>query len=593
MGSVVTSIISDWKNRFTPFTGWIGELKNANTLKADAIAGITVALVLVPQSMAYAQLAGLPAYVGLYASFLPVIIASLFGSSRQLATGPVAIVSLMTAASLEPLATGGIISGVGGYVAYAGILALMVGVFQLSLGLFKLGILVDFLSHPVVVGFTNAAAIIIATSQLNKLFGVTIEKAEHHYETVWRIIEAAMTETHLLTLAISALAIFILLFLKKQMPKAPNVLIAVIVTTLVSYFIDFEGMGGSVIGNIQAGLPGFSLPFFHVDVDSASAFSLLVPALIIAVLGFVEAISVAKAISSQTRQRLSSNQELVGQGLGNLAAGFFQGYAVSGSFSRSAVNFAANARTGFSSVITGVLVATTLLFLTPLLYHLPQATLAAVIMVAVANLIKFQPIIHAWKVQPHDGVIAIFVFIATLITAPHLETGIMIGVIMSLGLYLYRTMSPRFAEVARHEDGTLREADLFELQTSDTVGVYRYDGDLYFANTGYLEGKLLNSIAEKPYMKVLILDLEAVAQVDATGEEMLSNLADRLMTAGIEFYIARAKKETLDAFERSGLYHKIGEERFTRERTEAAKAAKEKLGDVIDIEPLLSVKHIS
>jgi SulP family sulfate permease len=167
----------------------------------------------------------------------------------------------------------------------------------------------------------------------------------------------------------------------------------------------------------------------------------------------------------------------------------------------------------------------------------------------------------------------------------------MVGIVMSLGLYLYRTMTPHFAEVARHEDGTLREADLFELETSDTVGVYRYDGDLYFANTGYLEGKLLNAIASKPNMKVLILDLEAVAQVDATGEEMLSNLADRLMTTGIEFYIARAKKPILDAFERSGLYHKIGEERFTRERTDAARDAKEKLGDAIDIEPLLSVKH--
>ncbi len=590
MGNVVTSIISDWRERFTPFMGWIGELKQGTTLKADAIAGITVALVLVPQSMAYAQLAGLPAYVGLYASFLPVVIAALFGSSRQLATGPVAIVSLMTAASLEPLATGGIISGVGGYIAYASILALMVGVFQLSLGLFKLGVLVDFLSHPVVIGFTNAAAIIIGTSQLNKIFGVTVEKGEHHHETVRHIFEA-IPDTHLITFAVGILSIFILLYMKEKMPKLPNVLTVVIITTLLSYFIGFEQMGGEVIGNIQGGLPGFNIPFFHVDVNSTSITGLIVPALIISVLGFVEAISVAKAISSQTRQRLSSNQELVGQGLGNLTSGFFQGYAVSGSFSRSAVNFAANAKTGFSSVITGVLVAVTLLFLTPLLHHLPQATLAAVIIVAVMNLIKFKPIVHAWKVQPHDGVIAVFVFIATLVTAPHLETGIMVGIVMSLGLYLYRTMTPHFAEVARHEDGTLREADLFELETSDTVGVYRYDGDLYFANTGYLEGKLLNAIASKPDMKVLILDLEAVAQVDATGEEMLSNLADRLMTTGIEFYVARAKKPILDAFERSGLYHKIGEERFTRERTDAARDAKEKLGDAIDIEPLLSVKH--
>ena len=592
MGNVVTSIISDWKSRFTPFLEWIGELRNSSTLKADAIAGSTVALVLVPQSMAYAQLAGLPAYVGLYASFLPVIFASLFGSSRQLATGPVAIVSLMTAAALEPLATGGIINGVEGYLAYAAVLALMVGGFQLALGLFKLGVLVDFLSHPVVIGFTNAAAIIIGTSQLSKIFGVSVEKGEHHYETVWRIFEA-VPQMHLATFIIGIFSIFLLVYMKKRMPKAPNVLIAVIITTLLSYFLGFEKMGGSVIGNIQGGLPSLSIPFFDIDVNASGIESLIVPALIISVLGFVEAISVAKAISSQTRQRLSSNQELVGQGLGNLAAGLFQGYTVAGSFSRSAVNFAANAKTGFSSVITGVLVAVTLLFLTPLLYHLPQAALAAVIMVAVMNLIKFKPIVHAWKVQPHDGIIAASVFVATLITAPHLENGVMIGVIMSLGLYLYRTMNPQFVEVGRHEDGTLREVDLFDLKTSDTVSVYRYDGDLYFANTGYLEGKILNYVAEKPSLKVVILDLEAVDQVDATGEEMLSNLADRFMTAGIEFYIARAKKQVLDAFERSGLYRKIGEERFTRERTQAAKIAKEKLGDEIDIEPLLSVKHIA
>ena len=577
MGNAFASILLDWKDRFTPFTEWIGEIKNGATIKADAIAGLTVALVLVPQSMAYAQLAGLPAYVGLYASFLPVIIAALFGSSRQLATGPVAIVSLMTAAALEPLAV-----SPEGYLAYAAILAFMVGIFQLSLGLLRLGVLVDFLSHPVVVGFTNAAALIIASSQVGKIFGIATRKGEHHYETVWHLIQD-MSQTHMATLIMGLFSLFLLVYIKKVAPRLPNVLITVVICTLLAYFLAYEGRGGAVVGVVPSGLPGFKIP----DVEFSQVMHLIVSAMVIGLLGFVEAISVAKAISSETRQRLSANQELVGQGLSNLVSSLFQGYAVSGSFSRSAVNFAADAKTGYSSIITGILVAVTLLFLTPLLYHLPQATLAAVIMVAVFNLIKIEPIKHAWKVHMHDGIVAIVVFFVTLFFAPHLEKGIMIGVLLSLGLFLYRTMSPHFVEVSRHEDGTLRNASLFNLQTSDTVAVYRYDGDLYFANAGYLEGKVLNSIADKPDLKVLILDFESVDLVDSTGEETLGRIAERLEAAGIELYIARAKKSMRDAFARSGLMDKIGEERFFRERTQASKYAKEKFGDEVDIESIL------
>ena len=584
MGNTLKLLVSDWKERFTPFMDWIGELKNGTTLKADAIAGLTVALVLVPQSMAYAQLAGLPPYVGLYASFLPVIIAAVFGSSRQLATGPVAIVSLMTAAALEPLA----IQNPEGFLAYAAILAFMVGIFQLSLGLLRLGVLVDFLSHPVVVGFTNAAALIIASSQIGKLFGIAARKGEHHYETVWHLIQD-MPQTHLTTLIMGGLSLFLLIFIKKLSPKLPNVLITVVICTLLSYFLAYEGRGGAVVGLVPSGLPGFKIP----DVEFNQVVHLIVSAMVIGLLGFVEAISVSKAIASETRQRLSANQELVGQGLSNLTASFFQAYPVSGSFSRSAVNFSADAKTGFSSIITGVLVAVTLLFLTPLLYHLPQATLAAVIVVAVMNLIKIKPIIHAWKVHKHDGFIAVAAFVTTLFFAPHLEKGIMIGVLLSLGLFLYRTMSPHFVEVSRHDDGTLRNADLFNLQTSDTVSVFRYGGDLYFANAGYLEGKVLNSIAAKPDLKVLILDFESVDLVDSTGEETLGRIAERLETAGIELYIARAQKSMRDAFIRSGLMDKIGDDRFFRERTQAARFAKEKFGDEIDIESLLTPIHIS
>lgn len=379
-----------------------------------------------------------------------------------------------------------------------------------------------------------------------------------------------------------------MVYIKKVTPKLPNVLITVVICTLLAYFLDYEGKGGAVVGLVPSGLPGFKIP----DVEFSQVMNLIVPASVIALLGFVEAISVAKAISSETRQRLSGNQELVGQGLSNITASLFQAYPGSGSFSRSAVNFSAGAITGFSSIVTGILVAVTLLFLTPLLHHLPQATLAAVIVVAVANLIKIEPVKHAWKVHRHDGFIAVAVFFTTLFFAPHLEKGIMIGVLLSLGLFLYRTMSPRFVEVARHEDGTLRGAELFNLKTSETVSVFRYDGDLYFANAGYLEGKILNNVAAKPDLKVLILDFESVGLIDSTGEEAIARIAERLELAGIEMYIARAKKAIRDAFTRSGLMSKIGEDRFFRERTQAARYVKEKFGDEIDIEPILNTVHI-
>ncbi len=586
MGNAIASIIIGWKGRFTPFLQWAGELKDGQTLKADAIAGLTVALVLVPQSMAYAQLAGLPPYVGLYASFLPVIIASIFGSSRQLATGPVAIVSLMTASALAPIAATQSVETV---LAYAAILAFMVGIFQLILGLLRLGVLVDFLSHPVVIGFTNAAAIIIASSQLSKFFDIVTQKGEHHYQTMWNLF-GDLPQFNIITLIMGLFSVFLLLSIKKVTPKLPNVLITVVICTLVSYFLGYEDLAKDpaahpiVVGFVPQGLPGFKVP----DVEFSQVMNLIVTAAVIGLLGFVEAISVAKAIASETRQRLSANQELVGQGLSNLTSSLFQGYPGSGSFSRSAVNFSAGAVTGFSSIVTGILVAVTLLYLTPLLHHLPQATLAAVIMVAVINLIKIEPIKHAWKVHRHDGFVAVAVFVTTLFFAPHLEKGIMIGVLLSLGLFLYRTMSPRFIEVSRHEDGTLRSAELFNLKTSDTVSVFRYDGDLYFANAGYLEGKVLNNVAEKPNLKVLILDFESVDLIDSTGEETIGRIFERLDALGIEIYIARAKKATRDAFIRSGLMDKIGEERFFRERTLAAKFAKNKFGDEIDIENLLT-----
>jgi len=529
----------------------IGDLKKPGVLKADLIAGITVALVLVPQSMAYAQLAGLPPYFGLYASFLPPMIAAIFGSSRQLATGPVAVVSLLTAASLEPLAT----MGSEGFLAYAVLLAIMIGGFQMFLGLFRLGVLVDFLSHPVVVGFTNAGAIIIGTSQLSKLFGVSVEKQPHHYETVYNVVIEAFNNTHFLTLAFAIVSIGVIWGIKKYYPRIPGVLIAVMICTLISWAIGFEERGGAIVGAIPAGLPGVTIPTFDWDVIR----QLISSAIIISLIGFMEAISIAKAMAARTRQRIDANQELVGQGLSNIVSGLFGGYAVSGSFSRSAVNIEAGAVTGLSSVVTGAVVGITLLFLTPLLYHLPQATLAAVIIMAVINLIKIEPIKHDWKAEKHDGIVAVITFVLTLVMAPHLENGILIGVVLSMALFIYRTMRPRIAVLSRFHDGTFRDVRVHpELDRCKKIIMFRFDMSLYYANAGYFETRVLEMVADNPDAEYLILDAAGINTLDATGEEVLLHLSERLQKIGVTIIVAHMKKQFMDAMRRTGTLEKMG-----------------------------------
>ena len=567
----------------TPWQRWGGELKDPATLKADTLAGVTVAMIAIPQAMAYAQLAGLPAHIGLYASFLPVMVAALFGSSRQLSTGPVALASLMSATAIQPYA----VQGIEVMMFYSALLALMIGVFRLSLGLLHLGVVVNFLSNPVVQGFTNGAALIIGTSQLPKLFGLDIKADQfgHYYDYLWAVL-TSLGDTQYAVVLMAAVALISLWILKRCAPRMPGVLLTVVVTTLLAWLLNYEQHGGSVVGTIPQGLPSFS---FAVTGFSFSQLSgLMVSAIVIGLMGLVEAISISKVIAAKTHQPWSVNQELVGQGMANIASGLSQGYVVSGSFSRSAVNLASGARTGFASVVTGILVAITLLFLTDMLYHLPQATLGAVIIMAVLSLFSLKPIRRAWRVERHDGIAAIVTFLATLLFAPHLEIGILTGITLSLGLFLYRTMRPNFVEMARDQsDGILRDADLHNLTTSENVAIYGFDGDLYFANAGYLEGKLLNRMAQKSGLKVVILDLEGVRQIDATGENLLEKIADRLKTNGVEFYIARSKTQVYNAMKRSGLVEHIGAQHFFNERKDALQYARQVFNDTIDVAPLL------
>jgi len=552
-------------NKFFPFLNWIHELKDPKILRADMIAGLTVALVLIPQSMAYATLAGLPEVYGLYIAFVPVFVAALWGSSRQLGTGPVAVVSTMTATMLTPV----VIPMLGTeytqeeylalYIPTAMFLTLLVGLFQFGLGLFRLGAIVNFLSHPVIVGFTNAAALFIGLTQISKVFGVEMPGgASDHFLTV-RILGVIenLGETHPETLAMGIAAFAIMIGLKKYAPKIPGVLVAVVVTTGVSYFIGFEKMGGKVVGTIPEGLPGFALPAFNLEAFS----SLFISAIIIAMVGFMEAISIAKAMAAKSKDRIDPNQELIGQGMGNIFGSFFQAYPASGSFSRSAVNFNAGAKTGFSSVVTAIIVVVTLLFLTPLLYHLPKATLAAVVIMAVFGLINFKAVKHIWTANKHDGVAAMVTFVATIGSAPKLDHGILIGAVLAITLYLYRTMQPRVAVLGRFKDGTLRDIEINkDLPTDENIIAVRFDGSLYFANVSYFEDAMLKAVATYPDAKYLLVVGDAINQIDASGEEVLHHLVESLHENGITVVFSGLKRQILQVMLATGLFEVIGEQ---------------------------------
>lgn len=554
------------KYKIFPFLEWLPMLKDSNVVRADLIAGLTVALVLIPQSMAYAQLAGLPAYFGLYIAFMPVMIAALWGSSKQLATGPVAVVSLMSATALATMVGGVALDNpdpdlVTRYITLAMLLTLIVGMFQFCLGFFKLGIIVNFLSHPVIVGFTNAAALVIGLSQLSKIFGVTMPGAAgDHFLTVriWGVLQQ-LNDTHMLTFIMGMGAFAVMFLMKKYTPKVPGVLVAVAATTIISYMIGFEEKGGSVVGKIPEGLPEFAVPSFNMG----DFWALLPSAIIISLVGFMEAISIAKAMAAKTKDRIDPNQELIGQGMGNMVGSFFQSYPSSGSFSRSAVNLNAGAVTGFSSVVTAMIVLVTLLFLTPLLYHLPKAVLAAVIMMAVFGLINFSAVKHAWRTNVHDGMASIVTFVCTLGFAPHLDKGILIGAGLALGLYLYRTMKPRVAMLGRYPDGTLRDLKVNpDLLRDDDVIVMRFDGSLYFANVSFFEDTILEAVSENQDAKYILVVGDGINQLDASGEEVVHHLIERLRSNGITLVFSGLKKQILDVMRNSHLFEILGQENF-------------------------------
>jgi MFS superfamily sulfate permease-like transporter len=681
-----------------PFLRWFPMTRDG--LRSDFVAGITVALVLVPQSMAYAQLAGLPVVYGLYASFVPVIVASLWGSSSQLHTGPVAMLSLMSAAALIPFASPGSAS----FIELSLMLALMVGVLRLALGLFRLGAIVNLLSSPVIVGFTNAAALIIGLSQLSKVLGVPFPRTDSYLADLWRVI-FQVPELHLTTLLFGVAAWALIAGLRRKMPALPGVLVAVVLATAISALIGYEdnvevapgqihdpvlvaevasfdatkqrvghltddladigrradelekqggpalieeaatlrahgvvlnnqlellkaentrrrvtlhamtltgsqsgdeelrlyrsnelpdglegddkvwrfsdvrdgrvvlSAGGAVVGVIPEGLPSFKAPTIQWDLLLA----LLPAALVMALIGFMEATSISKAIATTTGERVDTSKELIGQGLANIAGSFFGSYTVSGSFSRSAVAARSGARTGLFAIISALAVVLVLLFFTPYIYHLPQAVLAVIVMMAVFSLIRISPLVQAWRVDRVSAVIGIVTFLATLLMAPSIANGILLGVALTVLHYLIRIMKPRAEIVARKADGTLGGIRAHGLKPlSETFVPVRFDGSLAFINVAYFEDIVLEAHCEFPRAKAILIVGSGINEIDASGEEKVREVARRLREVGVTLMFSGLKHQVMRLFVQSGLVEELGSDAFFSDKETALRALAER-----------------
>jgi MFS superfamily sulfate permease-like transporter len=679
-----------------PFLRWFP--LSGPKLQSDLIAGITVALVLVPQSMAYAQLAGLPVVYGLYASTIPVIIASLWGSLPQLHTGPVAMLSLMSAAAVLPLAA----IGSEDFIALSVMLALMVGVLRLALGLLRMGILVNFLSSPVIVGFTNAAALIIGLSQLSKLLNVPFPRTDNFVLDLWNVVEQ-LPQTHLPTLLFAIATFAIIIGARRLVPKIPGVLLAVVLTTVVSWAIGFErnqtvplsaiqvpearelaanyaadvraidslgrqtaalnqqiraidtaedpdrfaertlleadlrvlaqemerrkrdnnerqvalhnlrfehveagdedlfyrkGLvpdsavadghtwrvskvvgdelvmmgGGAVVGDIPPGLPSLKLPEMRMEFF----WTLLPSALVMALIGFMEATSISKAIAAQTKERVDTSKELVGQGLANIVGSFFSSYTVSGSFSRSAVAAKNGAKTGMFAIFSAIGVMLVLLFLTPLLYDLPQAVLAVIVMMAVFGLINVRALLRAWQIERQEAVVGILTFVATLAMAPQLANGILLGAGLAILLFLVRTMKPRTDILGLDADGRLAGVSMNDIEPlGRNYMVVRFDGSLNFVNASRFEDVLLEARAKNPQARAFLVEGSGINDVDVTGEERLRDVIETFRDNGIEIYFSSLKAQVYDTLRRGKLFHLLDETHFIRTKDRALRFMEE------------------
>ncbi len=552
--------------RLLPCLSWLGAY-NRGAAGQDALAAVIVTLMLIPQSLAYAMLAGLPPVTGLYASILPLLAYTLFGTSSALAVGPVAVVSLMTAAALSPLFT----PGSAEYVAAALLLALLSGAVLVLMAVLRLGFIANFLSHPVISGFISASGILIALGQLRHILGVN-GGGGNALETLLSLMQGA-PQTHWPTLAIG-IASLVLLYLARnflkgwlcrlglretlaghvsRMGPVATLLLAVLVVTV----FDLSAAGVVVVGTVPSGLPPLTAPTF----DAGLALQLLPAALLISLVGFVESVSVGQTLAARRRERIEPNQELVGLGSANIAAAFSGGFPVTGGFARSVVNHDAGARTPMAGAFTAAGIALTVLLFTPLFGNLPQAVLAATIIVAVLSLVDLGALRRTWRYSRSDALAMAVTMLGVLLVG--VEAGILMGVGLSLFLFLKRTSEPHVAVVGQLPGSQhFRNVDRYQVVESPTVLSMRVDESLYFPNARFLEDKVAELVGRHPGIKHLVLMCPAVNLIDASALESLETIAERLRAAGIQLHLSEVKGPVMDQLRRSRFLEHFGGQVF-------------------------------
>lgn len=565
-------------SRYLPVFAWARDYR-LGLLTDDLIAAIVVTIMLVPQSLAYALLANLPPEVGLYASILPLFAYALFGTSRTLAVGPVAVVSLMTAAAVGQLA----LPGTEDYIAAALVLALLSGLVLIAMGALRLGFLANFLSHPVISGFITASGILIAASQLKHILGVNAS-GQTLYEIALSLSETvAQTNTITLTIGLSAL---VFLFAVRKWTKpllihfgaAPRVadiavklmpIVVIVATTLAAALLELAESGVKIVGDVPRGLPSLSAPRFDMNLWAELAGA----AFLISIIGFVESVSVAQTLAAKRRERIDPDQELIALGAANMSAAFSGGYPLTGGFARSVVNFDAGARTPAAGAFTAIGIALATYFFMPYIYFLPQATLAATIIIAVLSLVDFSALRRTWTYSKKDFAAVAVTIILTLLAG--VEAGVTAGVLLSIALFLYRTSRPHVAEVGlvpgtQHFRNVLRHA----VKTSPAVLSLRVDESLYFANARYLEDKIYDIVARRPELRHVVLMCSAVNEIDASALESLEAINQRLKDLGVTFHLSEVKGPVADQLGKSDFFdHLTGRVFFSHYEAATALAA--------------------
>jgi len=548
-------------SRYLPILDW-GRTYDKNALSNDLIAAVIVTIMLIPQSLAYALLAGLPPEAGIYASILPIMFYAVFGTSRALAVGPVAVVSLMTAAAVGKVAQ----TGTADYATAALTLAFLSGAFLTLLGIFRLGFIANFLSHPVIAGFITASGIIIALSQVGNILGI---KASG--ETMIELLHGILTNLgniNVITLVIGASATAFLFWVRKGLkpllrkwglgPRMADIgakagpVAAVVVTTLLVWGLGLDQQGVKIVGEVPQSLPPFSVPNVSMELVG----QLLMPAILISIIGFVESISVAQTLAAKRRQRIAPDQELIGLGMANIAAAFTGGYPVTGGFSRSVVNFDAGAETPAAGAYTAVGLAIASVALTPLIYFLPKATLAATIVVAVLSLVDFKILKHAWGYSKPDFIAVAATILLTLSFG--VEVGVSAGVLASILLHLYKTSRPHIAEVGLVE-GTqhFRNIKRHAVLTNPSMITLRVDESLYFANARFLEDYIYNRVQPDCGVTDLVLMMTAVNEVDLSALESLEAINTRLKDMDVRLHLSEVKGPVMDRLKRGHFLHDL------------------------------------